>query len=548
MGNLDKEYGEGDDLDGLVPPSSSAARGSSSLELEDDYDYDASYATPRPRSRDAAGRNKSLLFYVATVQAFAIIYRTEVFLGCALATSIAVAITTIVNGKARGKRGGRNGNPFEAARIEHDYTSIASQYDLTLGFIDHWCLRGDDNNCKCDDPLEPSSRRSNPKWEAQHKENIKVAQAALTASLSNGYGDFGERNYVDDNWIDGFDDDWVYGEGSRFGPDDYARPSSSTLAHTDVGGWDDRDDGYAIPMPLDDDDGVGITGDGGGGGGGGGGDAAANNNTGSSGIGGGGTRAMRRRMGSSTVDDEIYELDVVFVGDSITEQRQGTVMGKPNDDYTGIKEVFDKTFTKKKGGDFNGIAMGISGDTSPNLLWRLKNGEMPYGLTPRVWWVGIGINDLSLKGCSEEVTLLGILRVVEEIQIYHPEDFIVINSLLPVQRNQEGLLEHTGKHHEDVALKKKEQNMETGQMNKKRDRYDIWPSIVSINKELSEFASKHQMIKFFNTEKVFVEDREDGKYMKLDLFGDPVHPNLAGHKKWNAEIKKKLHEILKDKP
>ena len=37
--------------------------------------------------------------------------------------------------------------------------------------------------------------------------------------------------------------------------------------------------------------------------------------------------------------------------------------GKPNDDYTGIKEVFDKTFTKKKGGDFNGIAMGISGDT-----------------------------------------------------------------------------------------------------------------------------------------------------------------------------------------
>ena len=252
------------------------------------------------------------------------------------------------------------------ARIEHDYTSITSQYDLTLGFIDHWCLHGDDNNCKCDDPLEPSSRRSNPKWESQHKENIKVGQAALSKSLSITYGDFDFGNdYVDDAWIDGFDDDWVDGEGSRFGTDDYVRPSSGALAHTDVGGWDDRDDGYAVPMPLEDDDGVGTIGDG---------DvvangvgdnaAASNNNTDSSGVeGGGGNGSIRRNMGSVENDDGNYELDVVFVGDSITEQRQGTVMGKPSDDYTGIKEVFDKTFTRKKGGDFNGIAMGISGDT-----------------------------------------------------------------------------------------------------------------------------------------------------------------------------------------
>jgi hypothetical protein len=379
MGKLDKEYGERDDvLDGLVPPSSSRGGGGSSLELEDDYDYDASYAPPPLRSRDANSK-RSLLFYVATVQAFVIIYRTEVFLGCALATSIAVAVTTIVNGsKGRGGgnwggggRGRRGDNPFELARIEHDYTSITSQYDLTLGFIDHWCLHGDDNNCQCDDPLEPSSRRSNPRWESQHKENIKVGQAALLASLSNAYGDFEMgNNYVDDAWIDGFDDDWVDGEGSRFRTDDYARPSPGALAHTDVGGWDDRDDGYAIPMPLEDDDGIGTIGDGGvvaDGGGGGSKAAANNNNTDPSGVGvggeGGDKRMIRRNIGSVADDDENYELDVVFVGDSITEQRQGTAMGKPNDDYTGIKEVFDKTFTRKKGGDFNGIAMGISGDT-----------------------------------------------------------------------------------------------------------------------------------------------------------------------------------------
>ena len=171
---------------------------------------------------------------------------------------------------------------------------------------------------------------------------------------------------------------------------------------------------------------------------------------------------------------------------------------------------------------------------------------MPYGLTPKVWWVGVGINDLSRTGCSEEVVLLGILRVVEEIQLQHPDDIIVINSLLPVKRNINGLLEHLGKHHEDVALKKKEKDLLESEMSKKRGHIDFWPSIASINEELSKFASSHKGVKFFNADTVFVEERQDGKYMKLDLFHDPVHPNLAGHKKWNSAIKKRLQEILKD--
>lgn len=174
------------------------------------------------------------------------------------------------------------------------------------------------------------------------------------------------------------------------------------------------------------------------------------------------------------------------------------------------------------------------------------NGEMPYGLNPKVWWVGIGINDLSIKGCSEEVVLLGILRVVEEIQLSHPSATVVINSILPVQRNEEGFLEHTGKHHEHEALKNKEQNMLDSEMDKKRSHEDLWPSIVSINEELSKFASKHSGVKFFNADSVFVEEDEHSKYIKLDLMEDAVHPNLNGHKKWNSAIKKRLHEILKD--
>lgn len=506
MDRVRREYGD-DSLDGLVPPSHRSSH--SSLELEDngnndheDYD-DSSFAPMSSSSFPATTPKRTLLFYLATLSAFIIIYRSEVFLGVALSISIGIAIST----SYRHHHKKFNKNPFDAAQITHDYSEISSKYDLTLGSIDHWCLRGGDNACRCEDPLEPMSRRSNPKWEEQHTENMKAAQAAMMKLFSSDNENL-EPNY-DDKWVEGYDDDWIYGEGSRFGNDDYRLPSSSSSSSSPQSNFE------TVGYEEEDDDGYGV---------------------------------LMERPANDTVRSlaDKYELDVVFIGDSITEQRQGTSKSRPDATYTDIKEVFDKTFTKEKGGEFNGIAMGISGDTSPNLLWRLMNGEMPYGLTPKVWWVGIGINDLSMTGCSEEVVLLGILRVVEEIQLKNPESIIVINSLLPVQRNTDGLLEHSESHHKKVALKQKENNLPDDEMSDNRMDVDLWPSIVAINDELSKFASKHTGIKFFNADSVFAEKREDGKYMKLDLFTDAVHPNLAGHKKWNSEIKKRLHEILKD--
>lgn len=299
---------------------------------EDDLSSGAETAleisTMTPFSSNSTRKN-SILFYVATVQAYIITYRTEVLLGCVLATSI-VAISTSFGG-TKYKR--ENVNPFEAAIIGHDYSSIQSKYDLTLGYIDHWCLRGDDNSCKCDDPLEPISRRSHPRWELQHKENVKSAEVALMLSLSNGHGGFYGPNY-DDEWIEGGDDDWVFGEGSRFDTDHDYGNRHPIMDYTDEGGWDDRDDdGYAVPLPTEE------------------------------GNIGGVPDGSKRLRESVAIEDMLYKLDVVFVGDSITEQRQGTSMSKPNDNYIGIKEVFDKTFTRDKGGDFNGLAMGISADT-----------------------------------------------------------------------------------------------------------------------------------------------------------------------------------------
>ena len=40
------------------------------------------------------------------------------------------------------------------------------------------------------------------------------------------------------------------------------------------------------------------------------------------------------------------------------------------------------------------VSMGLIGDTTVNLLWRLENGEGPDGLKAKVVVVLIGTNDL----------------------------------------------------------------------------------------------------------------------------------------------------------
>jgi lysophospholipase L1-like esterase len=65
---------------------------------------------------------------------------------------------------------------------------------------------------------------------------------------------------------------------------------------------------------------------------------------------------------------------------------------------------------------------------------------MPEDFNPRVWWLVLGMNDLGRMQCSEEVVVLGILRVVEEIRTRKPDAEIVINSMLPMADLRGGVM------------------------------------------------------------------------------------------------------------
>mmetsp|Transcript_5824 Transcript_5824/g.13779 ORF Transcript_5824/g.13779 Transcript_5824/m.13779 type:complete len:394 (-) Transcript_5824:1095-2276(-) len=125
--------------------------------------------------------------------------------------------------------------------------------------------------------------------------------------------------------------------------------------------------------------------------------------------------------------------DIAFLGASVVEEMDGRWFGNSRDeDLNRLDKLFNKNFKKEQGAELDAVALGIAGDTSPSVLWRLMNGEMPTDFHPKIWWLELGMNDLGRTRCSEEVVILGVLRVVEEILNKKPNANVVINSLLPM--------------------------------------------------------------------------------------------------------------------
>ena len=52
-----------------------------------------------------------------------------------------------------------------------DYSAIKKIYDLSLSKVDHWCIRGDNDSCRCEDPLEATPRAEFKAWTAAHNAN-----------------------------------------------------------------------------------------------------------------------------------------------------------------------------------------------------------------------------------------------------------------------------------------------------------------------------------------------------------------------------------------
>lgn len=121
---------------------------------------------------------------------------------------------------------------------------------------------------------------------------------------------------------------------------------------------------------------------------------------------------------------------LVLLGDSITETWRGTSMCKPTGRARGVNHVLRETLGALS--DVPPLVLGISGDQTQHLLWRLQNGELSPAMRadPNLVYVMlIGTNNLPRR-FSPAAVASGILAVSKYI-LGGTSGRLLINAVLP---------------------------------------------------------------------------------------------------------------------
>lgn len=184
-------------------------------------------------------------------------------------------------------------------------------------------------------------------------------------------------------------------------------------------------------------------------------------------------------------------VDLIFIGDSITHwwERAG-------------KDVWDKYYGHRRA-----VNLGIAGDRTQHVLWRLNNGNID-GISPKVAVVMIGTNNRPPRNTGEE-TADGIIAICKKLRMKLPETKILLLGIFPCE-----------------------------------------PKPCAMREELakaSKIASKiadGKKIYYLDIGDKFLEP--DGSISK-DVMYDYLHLTPKGYQIWAAAMEPKLAELMGEK-
>jgi lysophospholipase L1-like esterase len=184
-------------------------------------------------------------------------------------------------------------------------------------------------------------------------------------------------------------------------------------------------------------------------------------------------------------------VDLIFVGDSITARWAGEG-----------KDVWEKYYAKRHAAN-----LGIGGDKTEHVLWRLDHGNID-GIKPKLAVVMIGTNNSKVN--SPEEIAEGIQAIVEKLKTKLPETKILLLAIFPREEKPGGPQRAT-------------------------------------NTEASKIASK-----LADDKTVFYMDVSD-KFLKADgtlprdVMPDSLHPNKKGYEIWAEAIEPTVAKLMGEK-
>ena len=116
-------------------------------------------------------------------------------------------------------------------------------------------------------------------------------------------------------------------------------------------------------------------------------------------------------------------IDVLLVGDSITQQWGSVLERKP------LNAAWQKHF-----GRYQTVNLGIGGDKTQNVLWRLDHGGVA-GLRPRLVVLLIGNNNMFYtRETGVTAAAQGITACVENLRAKFPDAELVVATIFPAHR------------------------------------------------------------------------------------------------------------------
>lgn len=183
------------------------------------------------------------------------------------------------------------------------------------------------------------------------------------------------------------------------------------------------------------------------------------------------------------------EIDVLFIGDSITQGWENAG-----------REIWEEFYGSRKA--FN---IGISGDRTQHVLWRLENGNIEE-VFPNVSVVMIGTNNSGLERNTTSEVLAGVTAVTEKLRSLLPDTKILLLGIFP---------------------RGKEFNEQRGK-------------ILQVNQALQKLQD-NEYIFFLDIGYVFLE--ADGTISE-DIMPDALHLSTAGYRLWAESMEPVLQHLL----
>jgi lysophospholipase L1-like esterase len=181
-------------------------------------------------------------------------------------------------------------------------------------------------------------------------------------------------------------------------------------------------------------------------------------------------------------------IDLLFLGDSITEGWADNPTWKAR-------------YAPRSAANF-----GIGGDTTQNVLWRLRNGEVE-GLKPKVVVLLIGTNNFGLHDDPPDAVVRGIKAVLVELRKRLPETKVLLLGILP-------------------------RDADPGT--------DLRIRIRETNAKLADFDDGHD-IRFLDIGHALLEP--DGRLSK-EVMPDFLHLSEAGYARWAEAMEPVLAAML----